>query len=160
MKHIVTKLEAPNEPIMFINTILGNYCFDTFFGYFPVKSLVLDNYVSELLFCTHKPTPRDDEQNINTLESDKKEDLWTLYFDGSKTKEGVGVGCVMIDPKKNKTLIACILEFDCTKNVTEYEALIQGLKEYIDLGIKDLKVYDDLEIIFKHVRNLIHCVSN
>ena len=26
MKHTITKLEAPNEPIMFINTILGNYC--------------------------------------------------------------------------------------------------------------------------------------
>ena len=37
MKHTVTKLEAHNEHIMFINTILGNYCFDTFFRDFPVE---------------------------------------------------------------------------------------------------------------------------
>ena len=30
VKHTVTELKAPNEPIMFINTILGNYYFDTF----------------------------------------------------------------------------------------------------------------------------------
>ena len=69
---------------------------------------------------------------------EKKEDFWTLYFDDSKTKEGNGVGCVIIDPKKNKTLITCRLEFECTNNVTEYEALIQGLKKDIDLDVKDL----------------------
>ena len=37
MEHMVIKLKYPNEPIMFINTILGNYCFDTFFGDFPVE---------------------------------------------------------------------------------------------------------------------------
>ena len=73
----------------------------------------------------------------------------TLYFDGSKTKEGVEIGCVLIDQKKNKTLITCRLEFECTNNVAEYESLIQGLKKAIDLSVKDLKVYRDSEIIVK-----------
>lgn len=30
----------------------------------------------------------------------------------------------------------------------------------MDLGVKDLKVYSDSEIIVKQVRNLIQCVSN
>ena len=30
------------------------------------------------------------------------ESSWILYFDGSKTLEGSGVGCVLIDPEKNK----------------------------------------------------------
>jgi len=66
----------------------------------------------------------------------------------------------LIDPKKNKTLITCRLEFECTNNVSEYEALIRGLKKAIDLGVKDLKVYGDSEIIVKQVRNLIHCISS
>ena len=74
-----------------------------------------------------------------------------MYFDDSKTKEGIGVGCVVIDPKKNKTLIACKLEFECTNNVAEYESLIQGLKKAIELGVKVLKVYGDSEIIVKQV---------
>jgi hypothetical protein len=37
---------------------------------------------------------------------------WSLYFDGSKYKEGAGAGCVLIDPADNKTLIASRLEFE------------------------------------------------
>ena len=51
------------------------------------------------------------------------------------------------------------MEFNCTNNTVEYEALIQGLKKAIDLGIKELIVYDDSEIIVRHVRNSIHCLS-
>ena len=125
MKHTITKLKAPNEPIMFINTILGSYCFDTFFRDFLVEeSPVPENVVSKLMFYGHEPKPRDDEKTLTTLENKNKEDCWTLYFDGSKTKEGVGICCVLIDPKKNKTLITCKLEFECTNNMVEYEALI------------------------------------
>ena len=124
MKHTIIDLEAPNEPIMFIN-ILGNYFFDTFFRDFPVEqSLVPESVILELMFCDHKLAPRDDERASMVPQNQKKEDLWTLYFDGSKSKEGARVGCVLIDPKKNKTLISCMLEFECTNNVVEYEALI------------------------------------
>jgi len=37
--------------------------------------------------------------------------IWSLYFDGSKSKEGAGVGCIIMDPAGNKTLMACRLEF-------------------------------------------------
>lgn len=75
MKHTVTKLEAPNEPILFINTILGNYFFNTFFKDFPAeKSPVSNNFISELLF-THEPTPRDKEQKMDAPELDIKEDF-------------------------------------------------------------------------------------
>jgi len=56
-------------------------------------------------------------------------------------------------------MLACKLEFQCTNNVTEYEALIQGLYKAISLNVKYLQVYYDSEIIVKHVRNTIHCVS-
>ena len=32
MKHTVTDLNDPNEPMMFSNSILGNFFFETFFG--------------------------------------------------------------------------------------------------------------------------------
>lgn len=32
MKHMVTDLNDTNEPVMFSNSMLGNFCFDTFFG--------------------------------------------------------------------------------------------------------------------------------
>jgi ATP-dependent Clp protease adapter protein ClpS len=37
MKHMVTSLNDPNEPMMFSNSILGNFCFKTFFGELEAK---------------------------------------------------------------------------------------------------------------------------
>ena len=150
MKHTITELEAPKESILFINSILGNYCFDTFLGDFPVEeSPVSDDSVLELLFYTHEPTLRDEEHDKNVLEPIQKESFWTLHFDGSKTKEGIKVGCVLIDPRKDKPLNACRLEFYCTYNIVEHEVVIQGLRKAIDLGIKNLKVFGDSKIIVK-----------
>ena len=82
-----------------------------------------------------------------------------LYFDGSKTQEESGASCILIDPENNKHFLSCRLEFKCTNNTTEYEALIQGLKKAIEFKVRNLKVYGDSEIIVKHVFNTIHCVS-
>lgn len=145
---------------MFINSILGNYYIDTFFGDFPAEtSPVPKNTILEILFCTHEPTPRDEECETNLPEFNPGEDFWTLNFDGSKTKDGAGAGCASVDPEKNKTLIACRLEFECTNNAAEYEALIQGFRKATGLGVKNMKVFGDSEIIFKQVRNSVHCVS-
>ena len=84
---------------------------------------------------------------------------WILYFDGSKSKEGVGASYLVIDPKGNKTCIVCRLEFDCTNNIEECEALIQGMKKDLYLNIKVLVVYGDSNIIVRKVRNSIHCIS-
>ena len=66
---------------------------------------------------------------------------------------------MLIDPKGNKTCIACRLEFNCTNNTMEYEALIQGLKKAIDLDIKVLITYGDSKIIVRQVCNPTHCLS-
>jgi ribonuclease HI len=34
---------------------------------------------------------------------------------------------------ENKMMLACYLEFDCTNNIAEYKALLQGLKKTLDL---------------------------
>ena len=39
------------------------------------------------------------ENRTSALEVENQ--FWLLYFDGSKTQEGSGAGCVLIDPKKD-----------------------------------------------------------
>jgi ribonuclease HI len=73
--------------------------------------------------------------------------MWTLFFDGSKSLEGAGVGCILKDPNGKKTLISCRLEFQCTNNIVEYEALLQGLKKEVDMKARKLKVFGDYEIV-------------
>jgi ribonuclease HI len=85
--------------------------------------------------------------------------IWSLYFDGSKSKERAGVGCIIIDPVGNKTLLACRLEFECTNNIAEYEALLQGIRKSLDMHIQNLIVFGDSEIVVRQVRDSIHCLS-
>jgi hypothetical protein len=154
MKHTVTDLNDANEPVMFNHFILGNFCFETFFGELEAETSTFtnSNEQPELLQITQT-----DEPHYTILEDCTKEDtnnssivpipcgfaleltdpsIWTLYFDGSKNKEGAGVGCLLIDPHGSKMMITCRLEFECTNNVAKYEALVQGLRKALDLNIK------------------------
>lgn len=51
------------------------------------------------------------------------------------------------------------MEFECTNNTDEYEALVLGLQKSIDIKVVVLKVVGDLDIMVHQVRNAIHCVS-
>jgi hypothetical protein len=103
----------------------------------------------ETLFC-QEPMLEITKQKIREKESDKKEEMdnlhsqiWTIYFDGSKSQEGYGTGCILIDPKGKHHFLSCRIEFQCTNNTVEYEALVQGLKKFIDLNVEELKVFRD-----------------
>ena len=50
-------------------------------------------------------------------------------------------------------------EFECTNNVVEYEALVQGLRKAIDMNTKCLEVFGGSQIVVRQVRNSIHCSS-
>eukprot|EP00253_Pinus_taeda_P014460 PITA_14460 len=56
-------------------------------------------------------------------------------------------------------MLSCRLEFECTNNTAEYEALVQGLYKAIGLKVQYLKVFGDSKIIVKQVRNTIQCLS-
>ena len=43
MKHTIIDLNDPNEPVMFSNSILGNFCFDTFFGVLEAETYLYAN---------------------------------------------------------------------------------------------------------------------
>jgi len=79
-----------------------------------------------------------------------------LYFDGSKSNDSAGERCILVSPEGEKTMLSCRLEFECTNNTIEYEALIEGLYKAIILNIQYLKVFGDFEIFIKQVRNTIH----
>ena len=162
MKHTVTNLNDANEPVMFNHSIQGNFFFETFFGELEAETSTYadSNEQPELLQITQTDEPHctilEDCTNVDTKNSSEivpipcgfvleltDPSISTLYFDGSRNKEGAGVGCLFINPHGNKTMIACCLEFECTNNVVEYEALIQGLRKALDLNIKCIEVFWD-----------------
>jgi len=58
MKHIITDINDSNEPVLFSEPIVGNYCVDTDFGNFSIEKLSFLNFEqqSELFSCTHMAT--------------------------------------------------------------------------------------------------------
>ena len=64
-----------------------------------------------------------------TVPEKLEDDIWTLYYDRSKKHDGAGAGCILLDPQKNKFLISCQLEFQCTNNIAEYETLVLDSKK-------------------------------
>jgi ribonuclease HI len=77
-----------------------------------------------------------------------------MFFDGASSKEGAGAGMVFISPTQETIPMSYKLEFETTNNVTEYEALVLGLRAARDMGIKEISVFGDVELVVKQVRNI------
>jgi ribonuclease HI len=64
---------------------------------------------------------------------------------------------VLIDPSGDQVKYMVHLEFKATNNMAEYEALIFGLSVALSLGICQLLVKGDLQLIVKQVRGECSC---
>jgi ribonuclease HI len=61
--------------------------------------------------------------------------LWTMYFDGLLTKIGAGADLLFISPLRVHMRYVIRLHFAASNNVAEYEALVNGLRITIELGV-------------------------
>jgi ribonuclease HI len=77
---------------------------------------------------------------------------WTLFFDGSARNMKVGAVVVLIDPHGEQVKYMVHLDFEATNNMTEYEALIFGLTAALSLGVRELLVKGDSQLIIRQVR--------
>lgn len=58
---------------------------------------------------------------------------WQMYFDGSSMQGGAGAGIVFVSPNGAVYHHEYRLEYSCTNNMAEYEALIHGLELALNL---------------------------
>jgi ribonuclease HI len=70
-----------------------------------------------------------------------------MYFDGSMTKTGAGVGLLFISPLKVHMRYMIRLHFAASNNVAEYETLVNGLRIAIELGVLHLDVCGDSQLM-------------
>jgi ribonuclease HI len=82
---------------------------------------------------------------------------WTLYFDGSARRQVGGAGVILIDPSGDQVKYMVHLEFKATNNMAEYEALIFDLSVALSLGIRQLLVKGDSQLIIKQVHRECSC---
>jgi ribonuclease HI len=82
---------------------------------------------------------------------------WTLYFDGSSRKQGVGAGALLLTPVGEQFKYMVHLEFKATNNMIEYEALIFRLNTALSLRVRQLLVKGNSQLIMKQVKGECCC---
>jgi ribonuclease HI len=59
---------------------------------------------------------------------------------------------VLIDPNGEHVKYMVLLDFEATNNMVEYEALIFGLMVALSLGVQELLVKGDSQLVIRQVR--------
>ena len=109
-----------------------------------IKSQVLADFVAEWT-DTQLPPPQ------------IQAECWTVYFDGSVMKTGVGTSLLFISPLGVHMRYVIRLHFPASNNMAEYEALLSGLRIAIELGIKHLDVRGDSQLVIDQVMKESSC---
>jgi ribonuclease HI len=89
----------------------------------------------------------------NVITEELPADFWSMDFDGAVSKEGAGAG-VWLHNHRNRYSEnhSYKLNFQCTNNIAEYEALMLGLKLLKKVGAKQIMVRGDSELIIKQIK--------
>jgi ribonuclease HI len=84
-------------------------------------------------------------------EVSKDVEAWTVFCDGSWGTFSAGAAAVLVEPSKVKTCYSAKLDFSCTNNIAEYEALLLGLRKLRAMGIRRAILKTDSQVISGHV---------
>jgi ribonuclease HI len=84
-------------------------------------------------------------------EATKDAEAWTVFCDGSWGPFGAEAAAVLVAPSKVRTCYAVKLDFSCTNNIVEYEALLLGLRKLKAIGIRRAILKTNSQVIFGHV---------
>jgi ribonuclease HI len=109
-----------------------------------IKSQVLANFLAEWVDTQLPTTPIQPE-------------LWTMYFDGSLMQTGAGAGLLFTSPLGKHVRYVLRLHFLASNNVAEYEALVNGLRIAIELGVRRLDARGDSQLVIDQVMKNSHC---
>jgi ribonuclease HI len=75
-----------------------------------------------------------------------------MHFDGSCSNEGNRVGIILISPVGKIHNFYYRLEFACTNNVTEFEALLLGIENAYNLVCGHLSILGDSKLFVNLIR--------
>jgi ribonuclease HI len=84
---------------------------------------------------------------------------WKLFFDGSACREGQGVGVVLISPRGAVFEQSVHLEYFCTNNQAEYEAILLGLQIFISMGKKHVEAFRDSLLVAQQIVGTFQCLD-
>ncbi|XP_074342752.1 uncharacterized protein LOC141680421 [Apium graveolens] len=76
---------------------------------------------------------------------------WVLHMDGVVNNGEAGAGIVLVSPEGHHLMSVIQFKFYATNNDAEYEALINGLKIALEMGVRNLISKNDSELVVNQV---------
>jgi len=94
-----------------------------------------------------------DEEVMHIDELEQAEKLgWKFFFDGAANMKGVGIAVVLISETGHHYPITTQLRFYCINNMAEYEACILGLRLATDMGVQEVVVLVDSDLLVHQIQ--------
>jgi ribonuclease HI len=93
-----------------------------------------------------------EEDNIPLEIIDLEDELWQMHFNGSHSNEGNRDGIILVSPVGKIHNLSYRLEFSCSNNVAEFEALLLVIENALNLGCSHLSIFRSSKLVV----NIIH----
>ena len=81
---------------------------------------------------------------------------WCMYFDGATNQSGYEIGVLLVSPQNDHISRSVRLTFSdlhpITNNIVEYEACILGLETALELGIRQMEVLGDSNLLLRQIQ--------
>ena len=77
---------------------------------------------------------------------------WEVYVDRASNQKGLGIGLVLISPKKVIVEKSLRLDFSATNNEAKYETLLMGMAVTQRMGGKSIKFFSDSRLVVNQVK--------
>jgi ribonuclease HI len=85
-----------------------------------------------------------------------EEGCWVLFFDGSLCNQGQGIRL----PHGVEQEFSIQLEFACTNNQAEYEALLSGLELLSDVGARQVDIFGYSQLVVQQISGESQCLDS
>ena len=128
-----------NHPIYSVDTDMGSSMLFNEVGPKKGKPKPVDNESSKSDYQSAE-ADLDSEFDDVPVTQEPSDGWWHMSFDGAASKKQAGVGISIRPPVGEPKLLSYKLDFKCTNNVAEYEALILGLKALKDLQAQRISI--------------------
>ena len=121
-----------------------------------VKGSIVADHFASLPVSNDRPIDDDflDEQFVSMTSITR----WQLYFDGAANQSGFGIGILLISPQGDHIPRSVRLAFSdhhrLINNIVEYEACITGLEIALDLGIRQLQIHGDSNLVIQQTQGI------
>ena len=118
-----------------------------------IKGSVVADHLASL--PTIESRPVDDDFPNEEFVTMTRLSGWCMYFDGATNHSRYGISVLLVSPQGDHIPIFVRLTFfyyhPTTNNIVEYEACILSLETTLELGITQMDVLGDSNLVFKQV---------